>query len=310
MVTRAGVSERAFYEVFDSDEQCFLAAFDQSLQLLFSVVEGAGSRKQGWLGRVRAGLVALLGFFDDEPGRARVLVLDAPVNGTMGLECRQRLHGVLARLLDTNGDATGTGGGAVGDRYAVDVARGFPLPSLALRGELVVGGVFSVLRTSMLESDGGKLVELAPSLMAFIVAPYLGQAAARVEREGRPSAGPEALSSAPGLSRAAELSRTAALPVRATHRTTLVLRAIAQTPYSNNREVAQAAGLVDEGQTSKLLARLERQGVIENVGIGAARGEPNAWLLTPSGRRALELIGQSFATGAPRPRSTSVRRRT
>ena len=38
--------------------------------------------------------------------------------------------------------------------------------------ELIVGGVFSVIRTSMLEGDGGKLVELAPSLMAFIVVPY------------------------------------------------------------------------------------------------------------------------------------------
>ncbi len=310
MTTHAGVSNDVFHEVFESDEQCFLAAFDQSLEQLSRVVEAAATLKHGWLERVRVGVVALLGFFDDEPGRARVLVLDAPVNGTTGLECRQRLHDVLARLLDTTGGADVNVGKGEGERYAIDVARGCPLPSLALTGELVVGGVFSVLRTSMLESDGGKLVELAPSLMAFIVAPYLGQAAARVEREGRPSAGPEALSSAPGLSRAAELSRTAALPVRATHRTTLVLRAIAQTPYSNNREVAQAAGLVDEGQTSKLLARLERQGVIENVGIGAARGEPNAWLLTPSGRRALELIGQSFATGAPRPRSTSVRRRT
>ena len=70
------------------------------------------------------------------------------------------------------------------------------------------------------------------------------------------------------LSRPAELSRAAELPIRATHRTTLVLRAIARAPYSNNREVAQAAGLADEGQTSKLLARLERQGVIENVGVG------------------------------------------
>ena len=105
--------------------------------------------------------------------------------------------------------------------------------------------------------------------------------------------------------RAQEIARAAGLPIRATHRTTLVLRAIAQTPYSNNREVADAAGVSDEGQTSKLLARLERQGVIENVGVGAARGEPNAWLLTPSGQRALALIGKSAI--APRPRGARVR---
>ena len=86
-----------------------------------------------------------------------------------------------------------------------------------------------------------------------------------------------------------------------------MLRAIAQAPYSNNREVAQAAGLADEGQTSKLLARLERQGVIENVGVGAARGEPNAWLLTPSGQRVLGLLGESFAERAPRRAAGRIR---
>ena len=68
----------------------------------------------------------------------------------------------------------------------------------------------------------------------------------------------------------------------------MVLRAIGHAPYSNNREIAEAAGVSDEGQTSKLLTRLERQGVIENVGSGRPRGEPNAWLLTPAGRRALD----------------------
>ncbi len=61
------------------------------------------------------------------------------------------------------------------------------------------------------------------------------------------------------------------LPVRATHRTMLVLRAIAAAPYSSNRQIAQSAGLSDEGQTSKLLARLALRGVIENVGVRSAR---------------------------------------
>ena len=73
-------------------------------------------------------------------------------------------------------------------------AAGSPLLA-TLTGELVVGGVFSVIRTSMLEGDGGKLVELAPSLMAFIVAPYLGQAAAQAELEGRPSGSGQASAS-------------------------------------------------------------------------------------------------------------------
>jgi hypothetical protein len=96
--------------------------------------------------------------------------------------------------------------------------------------------------------------------------------------------------------------RAAGLPIRVTHRTTLVLRAIMRSPYSNNRELAEAAGLIDEGQTSKLLARLQQRGVIKNVGLGAARGEPNAWLLTPRGERVLELIGSGPLPGPGRRR--------
>jgi DNA-binding MarR family transcriptional regulator len=174
-----------------------------------------------------------------------------------------------------------------------------------------VGGVFSVIRTSLLEGDGAKLVELAPSLMGFIVAPYLGQAAARLELEGRPARRGHTtiprdtvLARSPELTRAATIARTSELPIRVTHRTTLVLHAIERTPYANNREIARAAGIADEGQASKLLARLEQRGVIENVGVGPARGEPNAWLLTPSGRRAIDLISGRFASGAPRPRGS------
>ncbi len=123
---------------------------------------------------MRSGLVALLGFCDDHPSWARLLVLEAPLSAGVTLECRQQLHDVLARLLDHHAAGWRPGGS--------------PQPTPALTDELIVGGVFSVIRTSMLEGSDGKLVELAPSLMAFIVAPYLGQAAAHAElRADRPA---------------------------------------------------------------------------------------------------------------------------
>jgi len=299
VATRAGVAENVLFEVFPTVEQCYRATFEQGLERLSQTVAEATASEQAWLEQMRAGLVAMLGFFDDEPSWARMLVLETPVNAAVTLECRQRLHEVLSALLARRGQVAQAGGNGR--------AAGSPMLLDTLSGELVVGGVFSVIRTSMLEGDGGKLVELAPSLMAFIVAPYLGQAAAQAELEGRPSGTSEALASESKLTRSQTISRADQLPIRVTHRTTLVLRAIAQAPYSNNREVAQAAGLADEGQTSKLLARLERRGVIENVGVGAARGEPNAWLLTSSGHRVLGLLGESFAERAPRRAAARIR---
>jgi hypothetical protein len=290
VTTHAGVSESVFHEVFSTAEECYRAAFEEGLSRLRQAVDGAAAREGSWLERVRSGLVSLLGFFDDEPSWAHLL-LETPVAGTQTLRCEQRLLGVITQLLED--------GGPRGLSGLVSLPQ--------MTAELAAGGTFAVIRSRALEEPDANLVELAPTLMAFIVRPYLGDVAARAELEGRPCGSGEALGPEPKPTRAKAISRAAELPVRATHRTTLVLRAIARAPYSNNREVAQAAGLADEGQTSKLLARLERQGVIENVGVGAARGEPNAWLLTASGRRAVELLKESFDARGPRCRSIGSR---
>jgi AcrR family transcriptional regulator/DNA-binding MarR family transcriptional regulator len=289
VATRAGVPESVFHDAFPTVEECYRAAFEEGLERLSRTVDEAAGRECCWLDRLRAGLVAFLGFFDDEPAWGRLLILDRPLtDGIVGSRRQLCVLGVLTSLLDDRARQAGAG----------------PMLEPPLTSEFVVGGTISVIRAQMQNGDGTVLVGLAPSLMSFIVRPYLGQVAADTELEGRPSASDGANVGGLGVSREAELARAASLPIRVTHRTTMVLRAIAQSPYSNNREIADAAGVTDEGQTSKLLARLERHGVIENVGIGAARGEPNAWLLTSSGRRALASIG---AAVAPRPRGARVR---
>jgi hypothetical protein len=250
----------------------------QGLGRLSRTVRTVAGRQDGWLERLRCGLVALLGFFDDHPAWARLLLLEGPVSADVTFECRRQLHDVLIRLLN--------------DHQPTGISAQSEMLTPALTGELVVGGVFSVIGTSLLDERAGKLVELAPSLMAFIARPYLGQAVANVELTGTPQPLTDGVCA------------PAQLPVRPTRRTLLVLRAIAQAPRSNNREVAHAAGIGDEGQASKLLARLEDKGVIENVGVGAARGEPNAWLLTASGQGAVALIGASVA---PHPANTRIR---
>jgi AcrR family transcriptional regulator/DNA-binding MarR family transcriptional regulator len=54
----------------------------------------------------------------------------------------------------------------------------------------------------------------------------------------------------------------------------------------SNREVAQAAGVRDEGQISKLLSRLQAQSLLENTG-GGHPSAGNAWRLTSRGREIL-----------------------
>ena len=228
---------------------------------------------------MRAGLVALLGFLDDEPERGRV-----PLAGPAGSESQGRVQSVLAGLLAQRSSEKVTAAG-----YA---------PAPGLTDELVLGGIFSVIRQRVLEPSGRPLVQLAPSLMAFIVMSYIER---RVD-DGEGAGSSARLAGAhPGGSlqiASSEPLERAGLPIRTTYRTSRVLQAISSAPRSSNREIAQAAGLSDEGQTSKLLGRLERRGLIENVGLGAACGEPNAWLLTAYGRDVVHAIGHGFGQSA------------
>ena len=84
---------------------------------------------------MRAGLVAFLGFLDDEPGWGALLVHEAPVPGAVvALRREQRVLGVLTGLLDA-GRPQAVGGVAA--------------PLAELTSELVIGGVLSVIRARM-----------------------------------------------------------------------------------------------------------------------------------------------------------------
>jgi hypothetical protein len=85
------------------------------------------------------------------------------------------------------------------------------------------------------------------------------------------------------------------LGVHGTYRRLRVLAAIrdltpARGSGPSNREVAEAGGIEDEGQASKLLRRLEGLGLIENAGLGATHGAPNSWWLTARGEEVLREL--------------------
>jgi AcrR family transcriptional regulator/DNA-binding MarR family transcriptional regulator len=81
-------------------------------------------------------------------------------------------------------------------------------------------------------------------------------------------------------------ARPASAGFRLTVRTHLVLTAVAEHAGASSREIASAAGVRDEGQISKLLARLQDRGLIHNT-AGVTAGFPKAWQLTPRGEALL-----------------------
>ncbi len=273
---RAGVSRRTFYDLFDDREACFLAAFVETVGrarvLVGEAVGEAPGGQREWRSRVRAGLAALLGFFSDEPLAGRVLVVDALKAGPAVLEHRARLVEESISVVE---------GGRAQVRGGREVAP--------LTGEGVVGAVLAVLHARLLGRGGGSLTELLNPLMAMIVRPYLGAAAAERELERPLPAGRRA-------SRQPAGDPLEGLAMRFTYRTLRVLAAIAASPGASNRMVAEWAEVADQGQISKLLARLEHLGLVRNTGVGHVKGEPNAWELTGRGREVEQAIrGKSAA---------------
>ncbi len=259
VTSRAGVSRRTFYDLFDDREACFLAAFIETVECARTLVCEAGAGERDWRSRVRAGLATLLSFFADDPMAGRVIVVDALKAGPAVLERRAHIMAELIELVD---------GGRAQVRGGREVAP--------LTAEGVVGAVLAVAHARLLGSGGGSLTELLNPLMAMIVRPYLGAAAAERELTRALPAGRRARRQAPA-------DPLGGLDMRLTYRTLRVLATIAAMPGASNREVAEQAGVADQGQISKLLARLENLGLIHNAGVGHLKGEPNAWQLTSRG---------------------------
>jgi AcrR family transcriptional regulator len=275
VIDRAGISRRTFYEHFGDREEALLAAVQESVARAAARVLPAYRAQTEWRDAIRAGLAGLLAFLEEEPAFGSLLLLDAlgrPLAEDPGL--RRRVH--LQALLDA------LDGGRELARSAAGLSRA--------NAEAVLGGVLFILRARMLEGQGRAMSSLLGELMSVIVRPYLGAAAAA--REARRPAPAASASAAPDW----DGTPLGKVDVRLTMRTVLVLRRIAEHPGSSNSRIAALADIGDQGQASKLLARLQTAGLIENVGGRSPRGRPNAWHLAAEGRRLMR--GLSAGRGA------------
>jgi DNA-binding MarR family transcriptional regulator len=221
-----------------------------------------------WEERVREGLAVLLWFLDAEPVLGSLCVVGALAAGPAVLERRAQAVDVLVDVVHRGSRGVRRGPG--GRRRSRIVAEG------------AVGAVIGVIYARLSARVERPLAGLLNELMAMIVLPYLGSEAA--ERE--------LARSVPRRKRLPQHNGDPLreLDMRLTYRTVRVLGAIAEQPASSGRQVAEASGVQDQGQISKLLSRLEHLGLIVNKAPGHSRGEPNAWTLTPRGHEVERAI--------------------
>ncbi|HTU77972.1 MAG TPA: helix-turn-helix domain-containing protein [Solirubrobacteraceae bacterium] len=278
VTARAGVSTAVFHEQFADREACLLAAFELGVERARRRLLDAYETQPHWLDAVKAALAAALEFIEQEPALGALLVAHSLGGGRRLLRRRAELLEALARVVDRG-------------RLELPAGRQGPPPVIA---EGVVGAVLAVLGNRLLARRPAGVRDLFGPLVSIVVLPYLGAGVARREL-ARSAPLPRALA---GVRPAgAEAGREPGAGVRLTYRTARVLGAIGEYPGASNREVAERAGIVDQGQTSKLLARLRARGLIVEVGEGRARGAPNAWRLTERGEL---LLGESELSPAAR----------
>ncbi len=284
----AKVSRRTFYELFDGREQCLLAVMANIDAQLTAELQEADLGGLPWRERVRLGLWTILRFFDREPVLARFCVVESARGdermATYRAELLARITAVIAEGAEEN---------LLGE-------------SSPLVAEGVAGGVVSILSTRLAatgrRATGRSRKDIAPraplsdllgELMALVVLPYPGPEVAHEERarpapserESAPLPVPDAGSKQGGKCLPLDPAPAAGPAPRMTYRTALVLEAIAQTPGLSNLDVARHAQINDQGQISKLLARLQRHGLVQNTGRRQGQGAPNEWRLTPAGQK-------------------------
>lgn len=273
ITSRARVSRRTFYELFADRDACMLAAFEDVLALIERDLIAAGLDRLPWRERVRGGLWTILSFLEREPAMANVCVVHSLQGDVKLLARREELLRRLASILDE------------GRAQSAKAPLATPLAA-----EGLVGAALSIVHTRLLRAQREPLTDLLGELMSLLVLPYLGSAAARRER-ARPAPRP-----LPGHGVGADGAERptgdpfAGLEMRLTYRTLRVLECVAANPGASNRQVGAAAGVPDQGQISKLLARLERLGLLTNTGRSRPKGEANAWELTARGAQVTQTL--------------------
>jgi AcrR family transcriptional regulator len=268
LTAAAHVSRTTFYATFADREDCLLALFDELIDRLRASMLAASSAQMSWLDGVRAALCVLLAWLDQNPRLARFLIVGG-ISGDSALVARRRR--VLADL--------------AGALEADSPQRDGETAPVPFGAEALVGGAASILHSRLVEDPIPSLRDLSGSLMAVLVLPFVGEGVARGELARATAVNEPRRKPSPRVPAGSTVSAR-----RLGRRTVAVLSVIADDAPITNRSVARKAGGIDEGQASRLLARLAGLGLIASERPRADHGSANAWRLTRAGADLLASL--------------------
>jgi len=157
----ARVALVTFYEHFANKEECFLAAFDESVAAAGEVFAELVDAEQPWVDQISSGLEVLLEMVVREPARAKLCIVEAQAAGAESLARYQAmLESVAPKLRE--GRALNPRAERLPDGLEVAIA----------------GGVMWLVHQRLVAGRADELKALLPEVLQVTLTPYVGEAEA------------------------------------------------------------------------------------------------------------------------------------
>jgi len=161
---RAEVGRSHFDRCFADLEDCFLGLHAEVVEELCTRVVAASDGREAWHDRIWAAGLAAMRFLQEDPVRARFLVVAVNGAGSGAQSQRDRIVQRIADLLDRGRDEV------AGER-----------PVSRCTAEIAAGAVYGTILTKVETGSIDRGEEFLPELIYLAVMPYLGARAAEDE---------------------------------------------------------------------------------------------------------------------------------
>jgi AcrR family transcriptional regulator len=164
VLDHTGLYRQAFYDEFADKDACYLEALDFGVAKMEAIASAAAALEEGWRGKLRAGLAAVLDALDTDAAIGRALVVEVHAAGAPALKIRSEAMKLVTDFIDSARQAsTGTESP----------------PPIAAEG--IVAGMHAVVHAKLAAGEDSGFRELLPDFMYFAVLPYFGSEVAGAE---------------------------------------------------------------------------------------------------------------------------------
>lgn len=154
----ARVALSTFYEQFSSKEECFLAAFDETMEAAAEVFDELLDDEQDWADQIASGLEITLEMIVKEPARARLCIVEAQAAGG---EALVRYQGMLEKLAPKLRE------GRIHNPRASRLPDGLEVA--------IVGGLAWLVHQRLLADRVDEIKGLLPEMLQVTLTPYVGE---------------------------------------------------------------------------------------------------------------------------------------